>query len=667
MMLLGVAYYPEHWPEDRWPVDAKLMKEAGITRVRIGEFAWHRMEPREGTYDFDWLKRVVELLGRHGIKTILGTPTPTYPAWLHKKYPDLHEIASNGVAREFGMRQDACKNHPRYREHARRIVEQMAAAMGNHPDVAAWQTDNEFGCHGSARCWCDYCRAAFQSWLRERFQGDIAALNAAWGTFFWSQDYNDFDEISVPRDTANGGNDGQNPGLVLDFYRFSSEVQVRFQREQIEVLLRLSPGRLITHNLMGAFRQVNYFDLARALDIVSWDNYPFGTNGTNLPPRPLNHDLMRGVKQQNVWVMEQASGPGGWGSYSATPQPGQMRLWAWQSVAHGADMVSFFRWRTCRWGREQFWHGILYHHGHPQRRYEEAKRLGAEFRRVSKELDGSTVESPVAILYPYDTVWALETQPNARSGFEYNELAGDWAHALSRMGVTADAIEPAANLHRYKVIIAPTLHLCTPEIVRKLTAFVRAGGTLILGPRSGVKDVENAVVDEFLPGPLAALAGCHVEEYDNFSHAKGVEMTVRDRQGAAWPAKVMADVLVPARGAKVLLTYGAHYYAGRAAAVESRRRAGRCIYLGTVLDESGLKAFLTPVLKTARVGVAESLPASVEVVRRARKGRDYAFYLNYNAAPVTVDLARPGLDLLTGKRLKGQAAIAGFNLLIVKE
>ena len=223
---------------------------------------------------------------------------------------------------------------------------------------------------------------------------------------------------------------------------------------------------------MGLFHQIDYFDLAADLDIVSWDNYPFGMNGTNRPPQPLPHDLMRGLKQKNVWVMEQGSGAGGWGSYPATPQPGQMRLWAYQAVARGADMISFFRWRSCRWGREQYWHGILYHHGIPQRRYDEAKQLGAEFKALSAELDGSEVRAEVGILYDYDSLWALETQPNTGDGFDYREMAAAWDAALARLGVVADAVSIEADLSRYKVLIAPSVHVCPPATAERLAAFV---------------------------------------------------------------------------------------------------------------------------------------------------------------------------------------------------
>jgi len=667
-MLLGVAYYPEHWPQERWEVDARLMAEAGITRVRMGEFAWHRMEPEPGHFEFGWLDDAINLLGRYGIETILCTPTPTYPAWLHALYPDIHQVKSNGQVKEFGQRQDACKNHLGYRGYAGRIVERMTAALGANPHIVAWQTDNEFGCHGTARCHCDHCQAAFQRWLRERFSGDIAALNDAWGTFFWSQDYNSFEEIPIPRDTADHtANDGQNPGLVLDFYRFSSDVQVAFHREQAEIIRRNSPGRPITHNLMGLFPHIEYYDLAAELDIVSWDNYPFAMNGTNLPPQPLPHDLMRGLKQQNVWVMEQGSGAGGWGSYPATPQPGQMRLWAYQAVARGADMISFFRWRSCRWGREQYWHGILYHHGIPQRRYHEAQQLGQEFAALSPELDGSTVESPVALLYDYHSLWALETQPNTGDGFGYIEMASGWDRALARLGVTADAVRIDADLSRYRVLIAPSLHVCPPETVRRLEAYVAGGGTLILGPRSGVKEVEGAIVDELLPGLLRKLAGCHIEEYDAFSNVPGLAMHVRDAGGTRYQCRGLADVLALEDGAEAALWYDAHYYAGQPAAVRHEAGAGRCYYVGTVLDDAGLSHLLRRVLGEVSVSCIENLPASVEVTCRVRDGQCYRFYLNHADQPVEMAALAPGTDLLIGAAVTEQVTLLPFGVLIVKE
>ncbi len=666
-MNLGVAYYPEHWPVERWEIDARLMRQAGITRVRMGEFGWQRMEPRPDEFDFGWLEQAIALMGRHGIKTILGTPTATYPAWLRAKHADLHQVKSNGQVKAWGQRQDVCKNHPGYRTHARRIVERMTAALGRNPDVVAWQTDNELGCHGTARCFCPRCAAAFRTWLSERFHGDTGALNATWGTVFWSQTYDTFEQVMPPMDTADcTGNDGQNPGLVLDYYRFSSEVQVAFHCEQAEIIRRNSPGRIVTHNLMGLFNQIDYFELARHLDVVSWDNYTFTANGTNRPPPHAAHDLMRGLRQSNVWVMEQGSGAGGWGSFPATPQPGQMRLWAFQAIARGADLISFFRWRSCRWGREQYWHGILYHHGIPQRRYDEARQLGGEIAALSKTLDGTAVAAEAAILFDYDSLWAFETQPHTADGFDYREMTTAWNQALARLAVASDIVGPDSDLGRYKLVIAPSVHVCTPELAERLTAYVRGGGTLVLGPRSGVKDAGNAIVDALLPGLLRPVAGCVVEEYDAFNQVPGLELRVRAADGGERRAHGLAEVLVPDAGAETTLTYCNHYYAGRAAAVVNSVGAGRCHYVGTVLGADALRAFLTPVLDACRIRTVPDLPESVEVCVRAKGGDRHMFVLNHADAQVTVRYGLRGTDLLSGGEVDGEVSLPAFGVAVVK-
>ncbi|GAB4568916.1 MAG: beta-galactosidase [Anaerolineae bacterium] len=667
-MILGVAYYPEHWPRERWETDARLMRDAGISRIRLAEFAWHRLEPYDGQFRFDWLAEAIDLFGHYGIDTILCTPTPTYPAWLHQKYPDIHQIKSNGQVKEFGQRQDACKNHPGYRLHARRIVEALARELGSHPHVIAWQIDNEFGCHGTARCYCDHCQRAFQAWLRRRFDNDIEALNAAWGTVFWSQEYNDFSEIPVPRDTADQtGNDGHNPSLVLDFYRFSSDVQVAFQREQVEIVRRWSPGRPITHNFMGRFYQINYFDLAEDLDVVSWDNYPFLAAASHRPPSPLPHDLMRGTKRQNVWVMEQASGPGGWGVFAATPAPGQMRLWAYQAVARGADMISFFRWRSCRFGREQYWHGILYHHGQPQRRYREVQQIGQEFQQIREKLDGSTVEAQVAIMLDHDSLWAFETQPQARQGFGYAEMVNAWSEALARLGVTADVVRPGGDLGPYRLVIVPSAHVCSLELASQLTGYVREGGLLILGPRSGVKDVENVIVDELLPGLLRELVGCHVEEYDTFSSLPSASVQVVDEDGHAFQANGLAEVLSPTEEAQVLWRYNGRYYTDEAAAVIHPVDQGLCVYLGTMPDAEGRTAILRRMLSQAQIPWRDDLPEQVEVVTRTKDDARFTFLLNHGEEPVAVRVIRPGTDLLTGAAVGGEVTLPPYGVVIIEE
>ncbi len=270
-MNFGICYYPEQWPENQWELDARLMREAGLEIVRIAEFAWHKMEPAEGRFEWAWLDRAIAILTGAGLKLILGTPTATPPAWLTRTYPEVLRVDSSGRGRDHGTRRHICLNNPTYRQHSGRIVQAMAERYGHHPELIGWQVDNEFGGGGTSRCYCSACAVAFRGWLKVRY-GTIEALNEAWGTVFWSQTYDDWTQIRPPSDHI----DKPNPSHVLDYYRFSSDSVVSYQQEQIEVLRSLSPDRFITHNFMGLFRDLNQFDLARPLDFITWDNYPTG-------------------------------------------------------------------------------------------------------------------------------------------------------------------------------------------------------------------------------------------------------------------------------------------------------------------------------------------------------------------------------------------------------
>jgi len=666
---IGVAYYPEQWPESRWETDAALMEQAGITTVRLAEFAWHLFEPEEGRYEFAWLERALALLSDHDIEAILCTPTPTYPAWLHRKHPDIHQVKSSGQVKEFGQRQDACKNHPGYRERALRITDEVTKHFGEHPSVVAWQTDNELGCHGTTRCYCTYCEREFQTWLSQRFGADIGRLNETWGTSFWSQQYNDFSEISLPRDTADRiGPGGHNPGLALDFFRFSSDVQLRFNRELAGIIRANSPSRIVTHNLMGGFTDINYFELSRDLDVVSWDNYPFfQPQAMRLPPAPLSHELMRGLKGDNVWVMEQGAGPGGWDRFMPTAEPGRVRLWAFQAVARGADFVSFFRWRSARFGTEQFWHGILPHDGLPGQRYEELAQFASEMTRLSPLLAGSVAPAEAAILYDYDSLWGLEIQPQSAAGLSYHQVAGDYAMALARLGVMFDVVSIDRDFQAYKMVIVPTQYVSSELFVRKIKDFVQAGGIVVVGARTGVKDEENAVREERLPADLREVTGCHVGDYDTFSFIPGESVEAVAPAGAHYQCEHLAELLEPGTGAEPLLTYRGRYYTGRVAAVRNRVGKGSSYYLGTFLSADGLAAFLRPALSEAAIPVVEALDPAIEIVARRREGTTYRFYLNHGPERKSVPVVRDGRELFSGAAVQGTLRLAGLQVAVVEE
>jgi beta-galactosidase len=668
MFYFGADYYPEHWPEERWAEDARLMREAGCNVVRLAEFAWSRLEPRAGEFRFDWLDRALEVLGAHGIRAVLGTPTAAPPPWLCTAHPEILRVREDGVRVTLGHRRQYCPNHPTYRQLSRRIVAAMAEHYRDHPAVIGWQIDNEFG----ERCYCEVCREAFHAWLQRRY-GTLERLNDAWGTIFWSQVYNDWAEIPLPLST--GG--VPNPGLDLDFRRFMSDSYVSYQQEQVDILRAACPRHFITHNFMGIYYdRINYFDLARALDLVAWDNYP--VNPWNAEPRAdptivaLSHDTMRGLKGKNFWVLEEQCSAGGWQTIGYAPRPGETRLWTYQAIAHGAEAVVYFRWRSARFGTEQYWHGILDHDARPRRRYREVKQVGEELARIGGRLAGGEVRSEVALILSYDSRFAFQVQAN-NPEFSYPELLLAYYRALYRRNVPTDVAPPEADLSRYKVVLAPALHVVTPEIAENLRRYVTGGGTLLLTCRSGVKDVANKVVDLPLPGLLAELCGVEVEEYHSLypSEAQPLAFTFPGLgdAGARPLARVWCDILKEeGMQAQVLARYTADYFAGHPAIALHRVGRGRVVYVGTVGDGNLCQALADWLIREAGVQPLLATPSEVEVTARWYDGRGRLFFvLNHGREAAPLQLDRAYRDLLSGRTLSGLIALPAREALILEE
>jgi beta-galactosidase len=677
MLYFGVDYYPEQWPEERWPEDARLMQRAGFNLVRLAEFAWSRLEPRADELCFDWLDRALEVLSRHGLRAVLGTPTASPPPWLCTAYPEIFRVREDGLRVTFGHRRQYCPNRPVYRHLSRRIVSALADHYHDHPAVTGWQIDNEFG----DRCYCEACRAAFHAWLQRRY-GSLEELNNAWGTIFWSQVYTDWSEIPLPLGT--GG--VPNPGLDLDFRRFMSDSYVSYQQEQVDILRARCPQHFVTHNFMGfGYDKINYFDLARGLDLVAWDNYPLTPWQEEPWADPaavaLSHDTVRGLKGRNFWVLEEQSGAGGWQTLGPAPRPGEVRLWAYQAIAHGADAIVFFRWRTARFGTEQYWHGILDHDARPRRRYDEVKRMGEELARLGRCLAGGEIRAEVALILSYDSRFAFQGQPH-NPAFSYPGLLAAYYRALHRRNMLTDIVPPEADLSRYKIVFAPALHVVTPAMAENLRRYVCGGGTLLLTCRSGVKDASNAVVNLPLPGLLADLCGVEVEEYASLPAGSSQPLVFilpgLAQNGHRPLARVWCDVLDVSshqnpdggRAAKpqVVACYTAAPYAGRPAITLNRAGEGRVIYVGTVGDDNLCQILVDWLTKEANLQPLLATPAGVEVTARWYGERErLLFILNHRSEAIPLHLEGTYRDLVHKRVLSGLIELPAREVLILGE
>jgi beta-galactosidase len=663
MFYFGVDYYPEQWPEERWPEDARLMAEAGINLVRLAEFAWSFLEPHPGRFDFDWLDRALDVLQAHGIRAVLGTPTASPPPWVMAMLPDAYRVLESGQRQTYGNRREYCPTHPGYLKRGCIVTQAMAEHYADHPAVMGWQIDNELG----GCCYCSLCRVAFQVWLQNKY-GSLGALNGAWGTAFWSHIYTEWSQIPVPLET--GG--VPNPGLDLDYRRFMSDAYVHFQQEQVDILRRVCPTHLITHNFMGFhYDQVNYFDLARTLDFVAWDNYPrtAWSRDEDVDPAAiaLGHDTMRGLKGQNFWLMEQQAGSGGWQEVGLVPRPGEMRLWTYQAIAHGADAIVYFRWRTARFGTEQFWQGVLDHHGQPRRRYRELRSIGTQLKQVGEMLLGAESCSRVAMVLSYDSRFAFQGQPNHRA-FQYSDLFHSYYAALHRHNIGVAIVPPTADLSEYRLVIAPALYVLDHEAAGNLRHYVQNGGTLLVTARSGVKDEANALTNTPLPGLLGDMCGIEVEEHDALSADTQVPLAWEETGlasgvpgGYAW---LWCDILAPST-AQVVARYQAEFYTGRAAITLNQFGQGQAAYVGTLGDAALHGLVVDWLLRTASVSPALSAPGGVEVVERRKDEQRLLFLLNHTHQTHAIVLPRPMTDLLSGQLVSSQVTLEPKGLAIL--
>jgi beta-galactosidase len=645
---LGVCYYPEQWDESLWAQDAARMRALGLTWVRIAEFAWARIEPAPGRFDWGWLDRAVEVLGRAGLKVILCTPTAAPPKWLVDRHPDILPVAADGTVRKFGARRHYCFSSPRYREEAARITRAVAERYGRNPHVQAWQTDNEYGDHDTVHSYSPAALAAFRDWLRARY-GTIGALNRAWGTSFWSMTYSEFDQIELPNNLV----EEPSPTHRVDFLRFSSDQVRSFNRAQVGIIRGLSPGRPVTHNYMNQNTDFDHFAVGEDLDLASWDVYPLGglVHGrlpeaakarylrTGDPDQTaFNHDLYRAVGRGRVWVMEQQPGPVNWAVANPAPRDGMVRLWTWLAFAHGCEMVSYFRWRQAPFAQEQFHAGLLHPDSTPDQAFHEVAAVLAEALPPLPP----RAQARVALVLDYPSRWAGQALPQGQ-GCNPAHIALDWYAAARRHGVEVDIIGQHSDPEGYDLILAPDLIMADAGFLGRVKA---AGAKILFGPRSGSKTAEMQTPAGLAPGPLRAMLDMRVSRVESLPgyHAETVMLG-----NLALPAHRWRETVETRE--EVLATFAGDHRGGSPALLGN----GQARYLAALMPPEGLLPVITGALDWAGVAWQPDL-GDIRLTRRG--GVTFAF--NYGPDPAAAP-APAGARFLIGARHLPPAGVAAWE------
>ncbi len=605
---LGCCYYPEHWPASQWQDDARRMRAAGLSWVRIGEFAWGRIEPEPGCFQWQWLDQAVAVLHEHGLRVVLGTPTATPPKWVVDRHPDMLPVTAQGRVLGFGSRRHYCFSHVGFREESRRITEAMAQRYGRI--VQAWQTDNEYGCHDSTLSYSDSALRGFRAWLQEQYSS-IDALNTAWGNVFWSMEYQEFNDIGLPMPTVAD----TNPMHQLAFRRYTSDQVVAFNRSQVDAI-RAHSDAPISHNFMGRITDFDHFAVGQDLDIATWDSYPLGFLEDRVGAdaaqqrqfarqgdpdfQAFHHDLYRAVGRGRWWVMEQQPGPVNWAPYNPAPLPGMVRLWTWEAFAHGAEVVSYFRWRQCPFGAELMHSGLLRPDG-------EAAQGLLEAQTVAQELRDAPAVQPLAaqvgIVFDYDADAAWAIQPHGQ-GMSYFGLVFDTYKALRRMGLNVDILGPnQRDFNGYEIVLLPgMIHM--PEALK--TALDLSGALVVVGPRADARDAQLRI-----PTPLGP-------------QLPGLDTTV------SYVESLRPDLPIPLTTGHAV-HYREHLDGSAEALLQDHCasavvvREQQWVYCGAWLDAAALDAVLRPLCDERQLRVYD-LPPGLR--RRETLGEE--FWFNYN-------------------------------------
>jgi beta-galactosidase len=652
----GGDYNPDQWPREVWVEDRRLMREAGVSLASVAIFSWAHLEPEAGRYDFGWLDDVLDGLAAAGVGVDLATATASPPPWLTTAHPDALPVDREGRRRWPGARQAICPSSVAWREHGLALVEQLATRYAGHPALQMWHVGNEYGCHTS-RCYCDVCAAGFRRWLADRY-GDVAGVNHAWGTAFWSQRYSSLDEVLPPRITPDGA--WANPTQQLDFRRFASDTLLEEFVSERDLLHRLSPGIPVTTNLMvmTRFNQLDYWAWARELDVVSNDYYPDFADPLTHVEAALSADIVRGLADGDPWLlMETSPSAVNWQPRNRVKRPGELRRDALQQVAHGADGFNVFQVRASIAGAEKFHSGLIPHAGTDTRLWREVVELGALLGSLG-EVAGSRVDSSVALIWDWQAWWGVELDSHPSVDVRYPDRARAFHRALWDLGVSVDVVAPGASLEGYQLVVVPTLYLTDDDAAPAIEAFVRGGGHAVVTYFSGIVDVDDHIRPGGYPGAFRELLGVFVEE---FAPLLSGERVTLDDGGSA---DVWTEDLRLA-GAEGIVHYVDGPVPGRAAVTRHAVGEGVAWYVATRTDVATTARLVARMVEEAGVSAVTRTAAGVEVSRRRKGDASWLFVINHTDDTATV--AAHGTDIVTGAVISGALSVPAGGVAVVRE
>lgn len=621
-VLYGGDYNPEQWPHEIWQEDMRLLKNANIDTATINVFSWAKLQPNEDTYDFSELDAIVEMLTREKFNIIMATSTAAIPAWMAKRYPEVMRAGNNGVRKKFGERHNFCPNSAVYKKYSVLLANKIAERYKNNKNIICWHICNEYG----GTCYCDNCEKEFRIWLKNKYK-NINAVNEAWNTSFWSHTIYDWDEIVVPNILGDGG--WYRPyfaGLYLDYQRFNSESMLNCFKAERDAVKKHIPNALVTTNLMGPYKPLDYFKWAQEMDIVSWDNYP--DRNTEWGYVAFTHDLMRGLKGKPFMLMEQTPSQQNWQKYCTLKQPGQMSAQSYQTIAHGADSVLFFQLRRSKGGCEKFHGAVISHSGSDKTRvYNEVKELGAQLNTIGNKIVGAKTVSEVALIFDWENYWAVESTMGPNADLRYVDELYLYYKQFYKRNISVDIISDTTDFSKYKVVAAPILYMVKQDVADALERYVKNGGILITGYMSGIVNESDNVYLGGYPGPLRKLAGVWVEEIDAL--APDQSNTVRLKSGNEYKCGFLCDV-IHSEEAETIAEYTSNFYSRLPAVTKNKFGKGYVYYFGTKPEAECMNEIFGEILSSGKISSVLDENTELEVDVREKDGNKYFFIMNFS-------------------------------------